>query len=374
MSRITAFPRLSRTPLLLLSLGLLLAACGEEQAAPEVIRPAIVVQPDSAGMALTAFSGEMHARREPQLAFRIGGKLAKRHVDTGDRVKANQPLAELDADDVRLQLDVARAGLQAAEADLKLAASERERYQSLVERGLVGQSQFDARDNAWRLAQSKVQQARGQFDVAKNQSEYAILRAPTDGLIVSRLAEAGQVVAAGQPVFVMAEDGEREVAISLPEQDIDDFKLGQPMVVELWSKPGQRYPGKLRELSAAADPMSRTYAARVSLDDAKAAVELGQSARVYIGNTPAEGQLSLPLSAVTAEQGQAYVWVVDPQSHKVQRRDVRTGAYGESSVPIIDGLNAGEWVVAAGVHLLRAGQKIQPIDGDNRRLNIAAAP
>ncbi|MCB1559936.1 MAG: efflux RND transporter periplasmic adaptor subunit [Xanthomonadales bacterium] len=358
----------------LLATVLLLSACGEQADAPEMIRPAIVVQPDSAGMRLTAFSGEVRAQREPQLAFRIGGKLAKRHVDAGDRVKANQPLAELDADDVRLQLDVARAGLHAAEADLKLAASERERYQSLLQRGLVGQSQFDARENAWRLAQSRVQQARGQFDVAKNQAEYAVLRAPAAGVIVSRLAEAGQVVAAGQPVFVMAEDGEREVAISLPEQDIDQFKLGQPMVIELWSKQGKRYPGKLRELSAAADPLSRTYAARVSLEDPAAAAELGQSARVYVGNTPTEGQLSLPLSAVTAEQGQAYVWVVDPQSHKVQRRDVRTGAYGESSVPILDGVEPGEWVVAAGVHMLRAGQKIRPIDGDNRRVNLAAAP
>src|SRR5690606_15293361 len=218
--------------LLAAAFSLILAACGEEAATPEVIRPAIVVQPDSAGMALTAYSGELRAQREPQLAFRIGGKLARRHVDAGDRVKANQPLAELDADDVRLQLDVARAGLRAAEADLELATSERERHQSLLERGLVGQSQFDARNNAWRLAKSRAEQARSQFDVAKNQAEYAVLRAPADGLIVSRLAEAGQVVAAGQPVFVMAEDGEREVAISLPEQDIGQFKLGQPMVIE----------------------------------------------------------------------------------------------------------------------------------------------
>ncbi|MEZ5466017.1 MAG: efflux RND transporter periplasmic adaptor subunit [Lysobacteraceae bacterium] len=368
---------LIRRSLLLLSgalLALTLSACGEQAEAPEVVRPAIVVQPDSAGMTLAAFSGEVRAQREPQLAFRIGGKLAKRHVDAGDRVTSGQALAELDADDVRLQLDVARAGLRAAEADLQLAKSERERHQSLLERGLIGQSQFDARDNAWRLAESRLQQARGQFDVAKNQAEYAVLRAPADGVIVSRLAEAGQVVSAGQPVFVMAEQGEREVAISLPEQEIDQFRLGQPMVIELWSKPGLRHAGKLRELAAGADPLTRTYAARVSLDDSAVAAELGQSARVYVDATSDGGELSVPLSAVSAEQGQAFVWVVDPASHKVQRRDVRTGAFRETSVPIVDGIAATDWIVAAGVHMLRPGQRVQPIDGDNRRLSLASAP
>ena len=183
------------------------------------------------------------------------------------------------------------------------------------------------------------------------------------------LVEAGQVVAAGQTVFTLAADGEREVLISLPEQNFGRFKVGQPVAVELWSQPDTRFEGRIRELSPAADPRSRTFAARIAFSAGKVPAELGQSARVFIQHAE-QVPLAVPLSALTAENGQTYVWRV-AADNRLQRTAVRVGAYGETSVPVLEGLNASDWVVAAGGHVLHEGQQIRPVDRSNRVVNLA---
>jgi membrane fusion protein, multidrug efflux system len=160
-------------------------------------------------------------------------------------------------------------------------------------------------------------------------------------------------------------EGEREVAISLPEQSAEAFKPGRELLVELWATPGQLIPGRLREISPAADAASRTYAARVSLGKSELPVELGQSARVYT-TEPGLPALALPLSALHAKDGKPAVWKVDPQTSRVQLTLVQIGPFGETEVPVLDGLEAGDWVVAVGVHLLNDGQLIKPIDNHNR--------
>lgn len=189
-------------------------------------------------------------------------------------------------------------------------------------------------------------------------------------MIAKRQVEVGQVVAAGQTVFTLAADGEREVVIGLPEQQFARFAVGQKVSVELWSHPNQRFEAHIRELSPAADPRSRTFAARIAFNSTKTPAELGQSARVFIAH---DGQvpLSVPLSAVTAEQGQAYVWRVG-QDKRLHRAAVRLGAYGADSVPVLEGLEAGDWVVAAGGHVLREGQQVRPVDRTNREVDLAA--
>lgn len=361
-----ALPRL-----LPLSLAVLLAACGNGEQAQQVIRPAMVVQPQPAADSVEAFPGEVRARLESELAFRIGGKISKRLVDSGARVKKDQPLAELDPEDVRLQLEAARAQVGAAEANLKLVRAERDRYQTLLERQMISRSQYDTVENQYRAGEARVKQIRAEFNVANNQAGYSVLRSQADGVIASRRAEVGQVVAAGQTVFTLAADGEREVLISLPEQGVERFRIGQPVSVELWSQPGQRFQGSIRELSPAADPQSRTYAARVAFKDAKVPAELGQSARVFV-QTNGDVPLSVPLSALTAEAGAPYVWVVDPKDSTVKRRPVRIGAYGEDRVPVLEGLQADDWVVAAGVQVLREGQTVHPVDRSNRAVKLVA--
>jgi multidrug efflux system membrane fusion protein len=347
--------------------GLLaLAACSGngDEAAPA--RPALVVEARPGEGELASFAGEVRARHEPVLSFRIGGKLSRRLAEVGDRVKAGQLLAELDAADVALQREAAQAALASAEADLALAKAELERHQRLFEQQLVSRSLLDTRQAQYDAALARVRQARAQAAVSGNQADYARLLAPADGVITQRLAEAGQVVAAGQAIYVLAQDGEKEVAISLPEQVASGFAPGRELVVELWSLPGKHFPGVLREVSPAADPQARTFAARVPFDPGSAPVELGQSARVH---APGNGRSALyvPLSALYRNgQNLPAVWVVDPADGTVSLRTVRIGAYGEDAVPVLEGLQAGDWVVAAGVHLLQEGQKVRPVDRQNR--------
>ena len=171
-------------------------------------------------------------------------------------------------------------------------------------------------------------------------------------------------------MFTLAADGEREVAIGLPEQQFSRFAVGQTVSVELWSHPNERFQGRIRELSPAADPRSRTFAARIAFTSAKVPAELGQSARVFIAHDGVI-PLAVPLSAVTAENGQAYVWRVNKES-RLERAVVRLGAYGSETVPVLEGLAPGDWVVAAGGHVLREGQEVRPVDRTNRVVNLAA--
>ncbi|MDX1804108.1 MAG: efflux RND transporter periplasmic adaptor subunit [Alcanivorax sp.] len=360
-----------RYRLLAVAMLALLAACSPSpDTKKEAPRPVLVVQPQAAGALVDIFPGEVRARYEPELAFRISGKISERRVDVGDRVRKGQTLARLSAEDVHLELDAARARLSSAEADHRLAENELQRYQALLARQVVSRSQFDAVQSRYDASAAQLKQVRAQLNVARNQTDYALLTAPRNGVIAQRLAEAGQVVTAGQPVFVLAVDGDREVRIDLPEQDIDRFKVGEPVSIELWSRPGKSFPGKIRELAPAADPRSRTFEARVAFDNEAVGADLGQSARVFVGSQAPGGTLTLPLAAVTADDGHPYVWLVDPTSLTLKKTPVRIGPYRENLVPVFEGLKPGDWVVAAGTQLLSAGQKVIPLDRQNRQLQL----
>lgn len=354
---------------LLLLTGSLLSACSEPESVTPQPRSALVVQPQPAAAQVSSYPGEVRAQIEPELAFRIGGKVSKRLVDAGDRVRRDQALAELDPLDARLQLEAARSLVAAAEANLKLAQAERDRYRALLERQMISSSQYDNAENNYRSAAARHKQARAEFDVAHNHASYSILRAPQAGVIARRALEVGQVVAAGQTVLTLAADGPREVLFSLPESSLGQIRVGQPVEVQLWSRPDQRFRGTLRELSPAADAQSRTFAARVSFDSDEQNIEIGQSARVFIRNAD-QVPLSVPLSAVTAEAGKSFVWVVDPVSSTLQRRPVQLGVYHQQQASVLQGLQPGDWVVAAGVHILREGQQVEPVDRQNRRVQL----
>ena len=364
---------MSRYPLLaLLPLALVMAACSPAEPESDTSpRPALVVQPGTGDALRDIYPGEVRARYEPELAFRIGGKISRRMVTVGDRVEAGQPLAELNAEDVRLELDAARARLASARSDQRLARSELERYRTLLERQVISQSQFDSVESRAEASDAQLEQARAQLKVAGNQADYAVLEAPETGVIAQRLAEAGQVVAAGQAVFVLAVDGDREVVIDLPEQDVKRFQVGDEVAIELWSRPGEPFPGRIRELAPAADPSSRTFEARVAFDNDTADAELGQSARVLVDHANGGADvLTVPLAAVTADQGESFVWVVNPDDATLVKTPVRTGAYREDRVPVLEGLSADDWVVAAGTQVLREGQKVRPVDRQNRQVSL----
>lgn len=345
--------------------------CGDQPAADGFARPVMVVQPEPAASGADVFPGEVRARREVALAFRLGGEVVSRAVDVGDAVTRGQVLAELDPRDAELQSSSARARLAAAEAGLSVARAERDRAATLAERQLVSRSLLDAADNQLSAAQAQLDQARAELEITRNQSGYTHLRAPEAGVVAERSIEVGQVVASGQPAFVLAVDGAREVLIHVPEQRRDAFAPGREVSVELWSRPGRPVPGSVRERAPAADPGARTYAVRVGFDAEAIGAELGQSARVYASSESGQG-LSLPLSAVSAEQGEAFVWRYEPGDSTLQRRPVQVRAFGESRVEIIEGVAVDDWIVLAGVHLLREGQPVSAVDRHNRPLGLSA--
>lgn len=342
---------------------------------PPSPRPAIVVQARAASHDALVFSGEIRARQEPSLAFRVGGKITQRHVDVGNRVRQGQVLAELDPGDLRLQAQAAQAQLSAAQAELALAQSEYERHARMLERQLISPALFDAKKAARDAAQAQVDTARAQRTVMRNQTDYARLTAPQDGVIVARRAEAGQVVAAGQSVFELAVDGEREVVIAVPESQIGQISEQQPVRVQLWSQGERLWPGKVREIAPAADPAARTFAVRVSVQAEQGDFEIGQSARVLLQEKSEPG-LSLPLSAINGDAGQAHVFVLDPDSSRAQRRPVQIRHWGQHEATISSGISAQDWVVAVGVHLIQDGQTVRAVDRSNRpvRMQATTAP
>jgi multidrug efflux system membrane fusion protein len=377
--------------IVLISSLLLLTACKDEPLA-EPARPALVVQPGAGITSSSVYSGEVRALEEPQLSFRISGKIAKRFVDVGTAVKAGQALAQLDASDVTLQSQSSQAALASAQSDLALAKSELERYKALVDKQVVSRSLYETRVSAYTAAAARVKQARAAANVSSNQTGYAILRAPKDGVIAQRMAEAGQVVAAGQTIFVLATDGAREISISVSEQFVSQFRPGRKMHVELWAAPGKIFPATLREISPSADPLARTFAAKVSFKADGVKAEVGQSARVYVQDET-DSKMSLPLSAIHQFNGKPAVWVLrklsapkdktldeDEQKQfeeQIKREQqvhlvpVQIGPYGETSVPVLSGVSTTDWVVIAGVHLLREGQPVRAVDNNNRE--VAAA-
>lgn len=347
---------------------LTLSACSSGPE-PDSRRLVLVTQAQPSGAASQVFAGEVRAREEVNLSFRVAGKIANRYADAGTRVQAGQILARLDDDDLALQSQAADASVQALRADRDLAAAELTRYRELVGKQLVSQSLYDSKKAQAQAAQSRYQQAVAQSKVNSNQTGYAVIRAPANGVISQRLAEAGQVVSAGQPVFAFAADGARDVSITVAEQHLPNLRVGQPVKLELWTQEGQVYEGKIREIAAAADALTRTYAVRVAFDDAAAVTQLGQSARVYMTETTDQG-LSVPLSALTESNGKPAVWII-ARDGRLQKRGVAVRRYGARSAEISAGLAQNEWIVQAGVHLLREGESVRAVDADNRPVAVA---
>jgi membrane fusion protein, multidrug efflux system len=354
-----------KSSVLLLALVFVLTGCGKESVPTAKIESAKIEQPALTivvGAAVSdsgnVYSGEIRARHETQLGFRIGGKIIERLVDAGARVQAGQVLMRLDPGDTGLQAS-------ATEAQYQLADAEAKRYRELRNQNFVSQSALDAKEAALKTAAA-------QAGLAGNQAAYTTLRADHAGVIAATLAEAGQVVGAGQAVLRLAQDGEREVAIAIPESQFAGLKVGTPADVSLWSdkneaaQSGERLRvlgGHLRELAPAADPASRTYAARVALSGADARAALGMTAQVRFNNPDKRDKLIVPLAAIFQQGDQAAVWVV-AADHSVSLRPVQVAAYRDNGAVIASGVAAGERIVSAGVHKLSAGEKIRVIEGE----------
>ena len=353
---------------LVLAAALCLAGCAKQESETATVRPALAYKiPTTSGIESEVFAGDIHARIEADHAFRVAGKVSQRLVDAGATVKKGQPLARIDPQDVRFAADAGKAQVAAQLTEADFADAELKRFQDLFNKGFVSKSALDQKVNLANAAKARLDAARAQSSVSINQEGYATLLAETSGVVTQVMIEAGQVVAAGQPIMKIANPQEKELSISVPESKLGDFKgkgaAPRELRVALWSNPDKYYKAKVREIGGAADPITRTYAVRISLLELDEAVQLGMSAyAVFVGANQAD-TLAVPLSALYVRDKTTGVWQIAADG-KVALKPVTVVQYRETSaiVKTVNGsLKPGDIIVAAGVHKLREGEIVKAV-------------
>jgi membrane fusion protein, multidrug efflux system len=343
---------------LLVSAGALMA-CSRPAPSAEPIRAVKVITVGLQAPASTLeYAGEVRARVESRLGFRVGGKLLDRSVEPGQHVKAGQLLARLDPQDLKLAADAARAQLAAARTSHALAAADFKRYQALKDQDFISGAELERRDAVVQAARAQLDQAQAQLSVQGNQATYASLHADAAGVVTAVLAERGQVVAAGAPVVQLAQDGVRDVVFSVPEDKLATIRLGAEVQVSRWSLPGT-LKGLVREVAASADPATRTFAVKVAVQT-KDALALGSTVSVWPMALQPSGLavIKLPTSALRQEGQSTVVWVLDGTSMTVKSQVVQVATADGNDVVVTGGLQPGMQVVVAGVHVLAPGQKV----------------
>jgi len=342
---------------------ILLAGCGRKAPEAEAAVPVIALPVKAVDGAVAGrFPGEVHARYEAPLSFRVGGQLTARYVDPGERVKQGQALAQLDPADTARQLASAKAALDSAEHRLVFATQQRDRDDAQFKQNLISQLQWQQTQDNYVAALAGRDQAKQQYELAQNQSHYTTLVADHDGVITSRQAEVGQVLAAGQQVFGFAQSGEREIYVDVSESRMGSITVGQAASVSLPALPGRTFAAHVREIAPAADAQSRTYLVKLTVDRADASLQLGMTADVALDGVKSAGNaITIPATALFHQGEHPAVWVVSPGDSKLDLRPVTVSRYGERDVLVSDGLKAGERVVMQGVHAVSAGEKVAPM-------------
>lgn len=343
------------------ALALALAACSRQEPAPEPIRAVrtVMIQPGQ-GDGTLEYAGEIRARVESALGFRVGGKLTRRLVELGQPVKAGQVLAQLDPTDLRLGQEAARAAVNAAQVNRDQVAADVRRFRELRAQGFISAAELERHESSLKAAEANLAQARAEAGVQVNQAGYASLVADAAGVITGVEAEPGQVVGAGTPVLRLAHDGPRDVVFTVPEDGITTVRelRGKPgaLKVRRWGRAGL-LPATVREVAAAADPVTRTFT--VKADIGRADVNLGQTATVQIDARTPGNAVRLPLTALLRKDGRTAVWVLDGRNLTVSLQPVQIAEVGRDSVLLASGLRPGQEVVTAGVHVLQPGQKVK---------------
>ena len=346
-----------RSILALLLAGLLVSAAGCGDAPPKDVQaPLVRTQRVAANEAARTvnYAGSVRGRYEKNLAFQVGGRIIARAVNVGDRVESGAALMEIDADDITQRANQADAQVSAAQAQLDLAASNLARYRELYAAQAISEAMLDQYRTNERAAEAAYRQAVAQDTASHNALGYTNLVAGADGVISNITAEEGQIIAAGQTVMTLTQEGEREIEIAVPESRLAEVSVGMPAAVALWAN-SAAYTGILRELSPVPDAATRTYTARIALTDAPADLPLGMTARVRLGASVQDGA-AIPLSALyqTGDTAQVYV-VEDDAVHLVP---VTVTAFRTNDA-LVTGLPQGARIVTAGVHQLHEGEKVR---------------
>ena len=350
---------MNKTVFSLVGAAVLLAACSKPAPPEEPVRAVKVITVGTNAFSSShEYAGEVRAQVESRLGFRVAGKIIKRQAELGQRVKAGQVLANLDPQDYKLAADAARAQVAAAATNRDLAAADFKRYKELKEQNFISGAELERRETTLKAAQAQLEQAQSQLAVQGNQASYAALVADVSGVITAIEAEPGQVVTAGAPVVRIAADGVRDVVFSVPEDKVAAIKVGSPVSIRVWSQTAE-LAGKVREVAASNDPVTRTYTVKVSVD-AKEPPPLG--ATVYVvpqaGSVVGAPVIKLPTTALRQEGKATAVWVVDKATMTVKPQVIQVATADGNDVVVASGLQPGMLVVSAGVHVLSPGQKV----------------
>jgi len=351
-------------PVAIFVVQIALAGCDSEASADPrteapLVRTAVV---QDAKPTTRSFTGTVAARAQSDMGFRVSGKVVGRFVDTGESVRRGQRLMRIDATDLELAADAEEEAVDAARARARQAEEAADGYRDLRDSGKVSDSEYDAMKAGQDAAEAALEAAEDQADIAKNSSRYTELVADADGVVVETLAEPGQVVAAGQPVVRLADGGPREAVVQLPETLRPD--IGSTGRAELFGNGNVTGRATLRQLSGAADRITRTFEARYVLEGDLADAPLGSTVTIEISDDDGATRkgLRVPVAAVLDAGNGPGVWVVSGSDPKVSWRSVTIDRVDDNSMYVSGAIEEGDRVVALGAHLMRNGERVR-IDG-----------
>ena len=302
------------------------------------------------------FTGNIAAKVQSNLGFRVAGKIVERLVNVGQPVKAGQPLMRIDETDLRLALTAKRNAVTAARASVVQLDADERRYADLVSKGWASRQRYEQAKAASDTAKAQLAATEADARVAENEAAYSSLVADADGTVVETLGEPGQVVSAGQTVVRLAQAGPREALVALPETIRP--AIGSVAEARVYGSDGRRYAAHLRQLSDSADAQTRTYEARYVLDGEAAAAPLGATVTIWLASQPSRPEVQVPLGAVLDDGGKTGVWIFDSGTSTVHFRPVKLVRV-TSETAVISGLNSGDPVVSLGAHLLQEGARVR---------------
>jgi RND family efflux transporter MFP subunit len=340
-----------------LASALLLVGCEKETRVPEPVRPVLsmVLEPNQSDGAVVV--GVVEPRYKTDLAFRVLGHLTSRPFHVGDLVSKGQTVATIDPTALELAVRSAKANLAKAEAQLATARATEERQRKLITTDATTKQTVDNAEQARAAAEASVASAQADLIKANEQLGYAQLKTDFAGVVTAVSANVGQVVSAGQSVLTVARPDIREAVVDIGEDFPVPLEVGLPFTVRLELLPSVQVEGKIREIAPQADSVTRLRRVRIALTNQPESFRLGSTVTVR----PGEGQtpiLRVPASAVLAQDGATFVWVVDQPANTVSlhKVDIAPGPAGDR---ITSGLAPGARIVTAGVHSLKQGQKVR---------------
>jgi len=339
-----------------------LGGCNEKHPVAEAPTPVRVqrISIETAASSST-YTGTVHARYETDVGFRVSGKIIERNVNVGDRVEKDQVLLRLDPTDYRLAEESSEAELAAAKSSRAQASADEQRFQKLLADSWVSPAAYEQKKAAADEAIGRVQRAERALSVARNQVDYTELHADGAGIITALKVEVGQVVAVGQIVGRLAQLTEREVVVAIPESRLGDVRASTA-TVELWADGSRHYRAILREFSPEADPVTRTYQTRFTIEGADDQVALGMTATVRLSRNEGRSVVRVPLSAIYTDGGNASVWLITPDGAHLRRTPIQVLEYHQDDVMIASDLGDGDRVVTLGATLLDERKSIRIVE------------